>query len=225
MGVSVLLVEDEPKLQAQVVASLQQVGHRVICASSSSEADEALRLARPDVVLLELVLPGESGLSLLRRMRSDKRTSRLPMIVLSSRALEEDKILALEAGADDYVTKPFSTKELVARIEAVLRPMRRAEGAIEIAGLRLDPGTRSASAGERRIELGGAEFRLLHFLMSHPGRLYTREQLRGHVWGDEASIEERSIDVHVTRLRKALAVSGHHRLIRTVRGSGYILKV
>jgi two-component system phosphate regulon response regulator PhoB len=143
--------------------------------------------------------------------------------MLTARAMEQDKISGLEAGADDYLTKPFSPKELAARIKAVLR--RRSPqlsgDAVEVEGLRLDPSTKRIKVGEKRVELSPSEFRLLHFLMTHPGRVYTRAQLLDHVWGDHVFIEERTVDVHIRRLRKALEPTGHHRLIDTVRGSGY----
>jgi len=156
-------------------------------------------------------------------LRSNERTRDLPILMLTARAMEQDKITGLEAGADDYLTKPFSPRELTARIKAVLR--RRApqlsDDAVEIKGLRLDPATQRVSAQGKRIELAPSEFRLLHFFLTHPGRVYTRAQLLDHVWGDHVFIEERTVDVHIRRLRKALAPSGHDRLIDTVRGSGY----
>ena len=196
-------------------------------ASSAEEALESLALALPDAMILDLVLPGQSGLTLLRRLRFEERTRSLPVLVLTSRGLEDERVLGLEAGADDYMVKPFSPKELAARIGAVLRRRRareRSPEAVEVAGLRVDPLTYTASADGQRLELARVEFRLLHFLMTHPGRLYSRAQLRQQVWPAEPSFEERSVDVHITRLRKALAASGHGQLIETVRGSGYRLR-
>jgi len=165
-------------------------------------------------------------LSFARRLRADERTRELPILMLTARAMEQDKLSGLEAGADDYLTKPFSPKELAARIKAVLR--RRAPqlsgDLVEIEGLRLDPASYRVSAGERRLSLSPAEFRLLHFLMTHPGRVYSRTQLLDQVWGDHVYIEERTVDVHIRRLRKALEPSGHDRLIDTVRGAGYGLR-
>jgi two-component system phosphate regulon response regulator PhoB len=173
--------------------------------------------------VLDWMLPGESGLAFARRLRADERTRELPILMLTARAMEQDKVSGLEAGADDYLTKPFSPKELAARIKAVLR--RRAPqlsgDAVEAEGLRLDPATRRISVQGKRIELSPSEFRLLHFLMTHPGRVYTRAQLLDHVWGDHVFIEERTVDVHIRRLRKALEPTGHDRLVDTVRGSGY----
>jgi two-component system phosphate regulon response regulator PhoB len=223
MTATVLVVEDEPQIQELVAVNLEHIGHKVVRAASVEEAEAAIRSALPDVLVLDWMLPGESGLSFARRLRSDERTRELPILMLTARAMEQDKLSGLEAGADDYLTKPFSPKELAARIKAVLR--RRAPqlsgDAVEAEGLRLDPTTKKVRAGERRLELSPAEFRLLHFLMTHPGRVYTRAQLLDLVWGDHVFIEERTVDVHIRRLRKALEPSGHDRLIDTVRGSGY----
>jgi len=223
MTATVLVVEDEPQIQELVAVNLEHSGHKVVRAASVEEAEAAIRSALPDVLVLDWMLPGESGLSFARRLRSDERTRELPILMLTARAMEQDKLSGLEAGADDYLTKPFSPKELAARIKAVLR--RRAPqlsgDAVEAEGLRLDPMTKKVRAGERRLELSPAEFRLLHFLMTHPGRVYTRAQLLDLVWGDHVFIEERTVDVHIRRLRKALEPSGHDRLIDTVRGSGY----
>jgi len=223
VSATVLVVEDEPQIQELLAVNLEHSGHKVLRAASAEEADAAIRKALPDVVVLDWMLPGESGVAFARRLRADERTRDLPILMLTARAMEQDKISGLEAGADDYLTKPFSPKELAARIKAVLR--RRAPelsgDAVEAEGLRLDPATRRVSANGQRVELAPSEFRLLHFLMTHRERVYTRAQLLDHVWGDHVFIEERTVDVHIRRLRKALAVTGHDRLIDTVRGSGY----
>jgi two-component system phosphate regulon response regulator PhoB len=223
MSATVLVVEDEPQIQELVAINLEHIGHKVLRAASAEEAEAAIRTALPDVLVLDWMLPGESGLAFARRLRADERTRELPILMLTARAMEHDKISGLESGADDYLTKPFSPKELAARIKAVLR--RRAPqlsgDAVEAEGLRLDPGTRRVTAHGKRVELSPSEFRLLHFLMTHPERVYTRAQLLDHVWGDHVFIEERTVDVHIRRLRKALEPSGHDRLIDTVRGSGY----
>jgi two-component system, OmpR family, phosphate regulon response regulator PhoB len=223
MSATVLVVEDEPQIQELVAVNLEHIGHKVLRAASAEEAEVAIRSALPDVLVLDWMLPGESGVAFARRLRADERTRELPILMLTARAMEQDKISGLEAGADDYLTKPFSPKELAARIKAVLR--RRAPqlsgDAVETEGLRLDPATRRISVQGKRVELSPSEFRLLHFLMTHPGRVYTRAQLLDHVWGDHVFIEERTVDVHIRRLRKALEPSGHDRLIDTVRGSGY----
>ena len=226
MSATVLVVEDEPNIQELVAVNLEHAGHRVVRAASAEEAEVAIRASLPDVLVLDWMLPGESGLAFARRLRGDPRTRELPILMLTARAMETDKLLGLEAGADDYLTKPFSPKELAARIKAVLR--RRApqlsDDAVEVEGLRLDPASRRVTAGGRRLSLSPSEFRLLHFLMTHAGRIYTRAQLLDHVWGDHVFIEERTVDVHIRRLRKALEPSGHHRLIDTVRGAGYGLR-
>jgi two-component system, OmpR family, phosphate regulon response regulator PhoB len=216
----------EPQVQELVAVNLEHSGYRVQRAGSAEEAERAIRAQLPDVLVLDWMLPGESGLAFARRLRTDERTRELPILMLTARAMEQDKLSGLEAGADDYLTKPFSPKELAARIKAVLR--RRAPqlagDAVEIRGLRLDPASRRVSAGEQRLALSPAEFRLLHFLMTHPGRIYSRAQLLDQVWGDHIYIEERTVDVHIRRLRKALEPSGHDRLIDTVRGAGYGLR-
>ena len=226
MSATVLVVEDEAQIQELVAVNLEHVGHRVLRAGSAEEAERAIRDELPDVVVLDWMLPGESGLAFARRLRADERTRELPILMLTARAMEQDKLSGLEAGADDYLTKPFSPKELAARIKAVLR--RRAPqhsgDQVEVNGLRLDPAARLVTAGERRLELSPVEFRLLNFLMTHPGRVYSRSQLLDQVWGDHVYIEERTVDVHIRRLRKALEPSGHDRLIDTVRGAGYALR-
>lgn len=223
MTATVLVVEDEPQIQELVAVNLEHIGHKVLRAASAEEAEAAMRRALPDVLVLDWMLPGESGVAFARRLRADERTRELPILMLTARAMEQDKISGLEAGADDYLTKPFSPKELAARIKAVLRRRapQRSGDAVEADGLRLDPAAKKVRAGEQRIELSPAEFRLLHFLMTHPGRVYTRAQLLDLVWGDHVFIEERTVDVHIRRLRKALEPTGHDRLIDTVRGSGY----
>jgi len=180
----------------------------------------------PDLVLLDWMLPGPPGLSFARRLRTDQRTKDIPIIMLTARAQEQDTIAGLEGGADDYVTKPFSPKELLARIKAVMR--RRApqltDDVVEIAGLRLDPATHRVSAAGTSIEVGPTEFRMLHFFMTHTERVYSRAQLLDEVWGDHVFVEERTVDVHIRRLRQALESSGHDALVETVRGTGYRFK-
>jgi two-component system phosphate regulon response regulator PhoB len=223
MSTTVLVVEDEPQIRELLAVNLEHAGHKVVRAGTAEEAEAVIRAELPDVLVLDWMLPGESGVALARRLRQNERTRDLPILMLTARAMEQDKVSGLEAGADDYLTKPFSPRELNARIKAVLR--RRAPqlagDAVEVKGLRLDPATQRVSAEGKRIELAPSELRLLHFFMTHPGRVYTRAQLLDHVWGDHVFIEERTVDVHIRRLRKALAPSGHDRLIDTVRGSGY----
>ena len=226
MSATILVVEDEPQVQELVAVNLEHAGHRVRRAASAEEAEAAIREELPDVLIVDWMLPGESGVALARRLRSQERTQGLPILMLTARAMEQDKVAGLEAGADDYLTKPFSPKELSARIKAVLR--RRApelaDDVVEIDGLRLDPVAKRVSASGKSIHLGPTEFRLLHFFMTHPERIYTRTQLLDQVWGDHVFIEERTVDVHIRRLRKELEPSGHDDLIDTVRGSGYGLR-
>jgi two-component system phosphate regulon response regulator PhoB len=225
-GATILVVEDEPHVQELVAVNLEHAGHRVLRASSAEEAETAIRNELPDVLILDWMLPGESGLALARRLRAAERTRGLPILMLTARAMEQDKISGLEAGADDYLTKPFSPRELQARIKAVLRRRapQLADDAVEIAGLRLDPAAKRVTARGKVVELGPTEFRLLHFFMTHPDRIYSRVQLLDHIWGDHVFIEERTVDVHIRRLRKGLEPSGHDILIDTVRGSGYGLR-
>jgi len=225
MAVNILVVEDEQAIQELIAVNLEHAGHHVIRARDAEAALGIVRNALPDLMLIDWMLPGMSGVSLAKQLRQAERTRQIPIIMLTARAAEPDKIMGLEAGADDYVTKPFSPKELVARIKAVLR--RRApqmtDDPVEVAGLRLDPATHRVYGNSRSLELGPTEFRLLHFLMTHAERVHSRAQLLDQVWGDHVFIEERTVDVHIRRLRKSLEVSGHDRLIETVRGSGYRL--
>jgi two-component system phosphate regulon response regulator PhoB len=225
----VLVVEDESAIAELIAINLRHAGFEVTVATDADLAQAAVDRVLPDLVLLDWMLPGQSGIQLARRWRSDARTREMPVIMLTARAEEADKITGLDAGADDYLTKPFSPKELMARIRAVLR--RKApealDTAVEVAGLTLDPATRRVTrslAGEsREVRLGPTEFRLLHFLMTHPERVHSRAQLLDRVWGDHVFIEERTVDVHIKRLREALAPVQCSALIETVRGSGYRL--
>ncbi len=223
MSATILVVEDEPAIQTLVAACLQNAGHQVVRADTAEEAIRKVNEILPDVVLLDWMLPGMSGIQLARRLRGDERTHDLPIIMLTARGEEHDKIAGLEAGADDYLTKPFSPRELLARIKAVLRrraPQMTSE-IIEIEGLRVDPVTHRVSGNGQSLDLGPTEFRLLHFFMTHAERVHTRAQLLDQVWGDHVFVEERTVDVHIRRLRAALENSGHDRLIQTVRGTGY----
>jgi two-component system phosphate regulon response regulator PhoB len=223
---AVLIVEDEAPILELVAVNVEHAGYLPMRAGSAEEADAIIRKALPDVVVLDWMLPGESGVAFARRLRGDRRTKDIPIILLTARAEERDKIAGLESGADDYVTKPFSPRELLARIKAVLR--RRApeltDDVVEIDGLTLEPSAHRVNGGGKRIELGPTEYRLLHFFMTHPNRIYSRTQLLDEVWGDHVFVEERTVDVHIRRLRQALEASGHDRLIDTVRGTGYGLR-
>ncbi len=225
MAANILVVEDEPAIQELIAANLQHAGHHVIRAADAEGALGIVRHALPDLLLIDWMLPGMSGVSLARQLRQEERTRGIPIILLTARSEEADKIAGLEAGADDYVTKPFSPRELLARIKAVLR--RRApqmtDDPVEVAGLRLEPETRRVFGNSRPLALGPTEFRLLHFLMTHAERVHSRAQLLDQVWGDHVFVEERTVDVHIRRLRKALEPSGHDRLVETLRGSGYRL--
>jgi len=226
---SILVVEDESAIAELIALNLRHAGFEVTVAVDADQAQAAVDRVLPDLVLLDWMLPGQSGIVLAKRWRGDARTREMPVIMLTARAEEADKITGLDAGADDYLTKPFSTRELMARIRAVLR--RKApealDTAVEVAGLKLDPATRRVTrrVGNegREVKLGPTEFRLLHFLMTHPERVHSRAQLLDRVWGDHVFIEERTVDVHIKRLREALAPVQCSALIETVRGAGYRL--
>lgn len=223
MTINILVVEDEPAIQEMIAFSLQRVGYVVTCADQAEMALTMIKDRLPDLILLDWMLPNMSGIEFARILRSDVRTKSIPIIMLSARAEEVDKIKGLETGADDYITKPFSPRELIARIKAVLR--RRSpelsEESIEIDELHIDPSTRRVSVDGQEIILGPTEYRLLQFMMSHVERVYTRGQLLDRVWGDHVFIEERTVDVHIRRLRKALEGVGKEKLVQTVRGAGY----
>jgi two-component system, OmpR family, phosphate regulon response regulator PhoB len=225
MSSDILVVEDEPAIQELIAVNLEHAGHRVQRACNAAEADAMIRDVLPDLIVLDWMLPDLAGTALARRLRADARSKDIPIIMLTARAQERDKVEGLESGADDYVTKPFSPKELLARIKAVLR--RRApqltDDTIEVHGLQLDPAAHRVSGQGNELQLGPTEFKLLHFFMTHPERVYSRVQLLDHVWGDHVFVEERTVDVHIRRLRQALEPTGHDRLIETVRGSGYRL--
>ena len=227
----ILVVEDEPAIAELLAINLRHAGYEVALAADAAQAQAAVDRALPDLVLLDWMLPGQSGLALARLWRGDARTRPLPIIMLTARAEEADKLAGLDGGVDDYVTKPFSPKELLARVRAVLR--RKApqalDEAVELGGLLLDPATRRVSAtveGQVRLaKIGPTEFRLLHFLMTHPERVHSRGQLLDRVWGDHVFIEERTVDVHIKRLREALQPLQCAHLVETVRGAGYRISV
>jgi two-component system phosphate regulon response regulator PhoB len=223
MPAKILVVEDDPAIQSLIEANLRRAGHTVQLADDAESARKLVKEALPDLVLLDWMLPGMSGLDFARLLRSETRTRLLPIIMLTARADECDKVDGLELGADDYMTKPFSPRELVARIKAILRrhAPQATEDLVELGGLRLDPTTHRISADGVEINLGPTEYRLLHFLMTHPERVHSRSQLLDQVWGDHVFVEERTVDVHIRRLRAALEPGGHDALIQTVRGSGY----
>jgi two-component system, OmpR family, phosphate regulon response regulator PhoB len=219
----ILIIEDEPAIRELVAVNLRHAGHEVEQAHDAASARQRIDTHLPDLIVLDWMLPDVSGIDLARRLRSDPRTRDLPIIMLTARAAEGDKLQGFDAGADDYLTKPFSPRELIARIRALLR--RRAPEAVddpvEIAGVRLEPATFRVSAGGVPVTLSPTEFKLLHFLMKHPDRVLSRARLLDNVWGDHVFIEERTVDVHIRRLRLALQPTGSDRLIDTVRGGGY----
>jgi two-component system phosphate regulon response regulator PhoB len=223
MAASVLVVEDELAIQELIAVNLESAGFRVRRADDAENALALLGGELPDLVIVDWLLPGMSGLHLARKLRGENRTRQLPIIMVSARSAEQDKIAGLEAGIDDYVTKPFSPRELIARVRALLR--RKAPQAtdhpVEIAGLRLEPATRCVYAHNVQLEISPTEFQLLRFLMTHPERVHSRTQVLDRVWGDHVFVAERTVDVHMRRLRRALSVSGHDRLLQTVRGFGY----
>jgi two-component system, OmpR family, phosphate regulon response regulator PhoB len=220
---TILVVEDEPDIQELIAYNLEKAGYEAVRAESAERALELIRESLPHLVIIDWMLPGMNGIELARRLRSDKRTGDMPLIMVTARGAEPDKLTGLDIGADDYVTKPFSPRELNARVKAVLR--RRAPQAtddvVTVQGLALDPAVHRVTANGEGLELGPTEFRLLHFFMTHPDRVYSRTQLLDQVWGDHVFVEERTVDVHIRRLRKALEGSRHDALIQTVRSAGY----
>lgn len=223
MPASILVVEDEPAIQALIATNLRRHGHEVTAVPDAEAAQRQVNDALPDLILLDWMLPGMSGLEFARRLRADVRTRGVPIIMLTARGEERDKVAGLETGADDFVTKPFSPRELMARIQAVLRRGRpqASEDVVVLGGLKLDPASHRVTAKDAQVNLGPTEFRLLHFLMTHPERVHSRDQLLDQVWGDHVFVEERTVDVHIRRLRAALEPSGLDALVQTVRGSGY----
>lgn len=223
----ILVVEDESAIAELIAINLRHAGHEVTMATDANQAQLEVDAVLPDLVVLDWMLPGQSGLALARQWRGAARTRAMPVIMLTARSEEADKIAGLDAGADDYLAKPFSTNELMARIRAVLR--RKApqslDTAVLVGDLRLDPATRRVTrrVGEatQEVRIGPTEFRLLHFLMTHPERVHSRSQLLDRVWGDHVFIEERTVDVHVKRLREALGAASV--MVETVRGAGYRL--
>lgn len=218
---TVLLVEDEVSIREMLAVALEMADYRVLEAGNAQDAHAMIVDQRPDLVLLDWMLPGVSGIELARRLKRDAATAELPIIMLTANSEEDNKVQGLEAGADDYITKPFSPRELMARLKAVLRRAApEGESVIEVAGLRLDPVSHRVSVDGEPLELGPTEYRLLQFFMTHLERVYTRSQLLDQVWGGNVYVEERTVDVHIRRLRKALG-QPHQALVQTVRGTGY----
>ena len=220
----ILVVEDESAIAELIAINLRHAGFEVTLAGTAEQAQAAVDLVMPDMVLLDWMLPGSSGITLAKRWRSVARTKDLPVIMLTARADESDMVTGLDAGADDYLSKPFSTNELLARIRAVLR--RKApealDSAVQAGGLlTLDPANRRVTCAGNELKVGPTEFRLLHYFMTHPDRVHSRAQLLDRVWGDHVFIEERTVDVHVKRLREALTPADCAQWVETVRGAGY----
>ncbi|MGO2414732.1 MULTISPECIES: phosphate regulon transcriptional regulator PhoB [Cobetia] len=219
---TVLIVDDESSIREMIAVALEMADYRVLEADNAQDAHAIVVDEKPDLLLLDWMMPGTSGLELARRLKRDETTAELPIILLTAKGEEDNKIQGLEAGADDYITKPFSPRELVARLKAVLRRTtpKGIEEAVEVEGLMLDPASHRVTAHGSSLEVGPTEYRLLQFFMTHQERAYTRSQLLDQVWGGNVYVEERTVDVHIRRLRKALG-EGHQHLIQTVRGTGY----
>ncbi|MBU3657242.1 MAG: phosphate regulon transcriptional regulatory protein PhoB [Rhodocyclaceae bacterium] len=223
MAATILIVEDDPAIRELLIVNLEASAHRVIEAGSAEEAEQLIVHNLPDLILLDWMLPGRSGPQFAQRIRMVERTKDVPIIMLTARTDEQDRVTGLEIGADDYMVKPFSPRELIARIKAVLRRRKPqlTEDKVDVNGLVLDPVTHRVTAAGAAVNIGPTEFRLLHFFMTHPERVHSRSQLLDKVWGDHVFVEERTVDVHIRRLRSVLEVTGHDSLIQTVRGSGY----
>jgi two-component system phosphate regulon response regulator PhoB len=222
-GKTILLIEDEAAIREMVCMALERAGYIVWQAGDGAEADRLLVDGLPDLILLDWMLPGASGPEIARHLRRDEVTRDVPIIMLTARSEEEDCIRGLDSGVDDYMTKPFSPRELVARIKALLRRASPAEadGTIDAGGLVLDTHSHRVSVDGKALEMGPTEFRLLQFFMAHPERVYSRTQLLDMVWSRGSFVEERTVDVHIRRLRIALADNGYDRMVQTVRGAGY----
>ncbi len=222
-GKHILIVEDEQAIREMVGFALGRAGFELEEAADATEAQERLAERLPDLILMDWMLPGTSGIDLARRIKRDEYTREVPIIMLTARGEEDDKVGGLDAGVDDYVTKPFSPRELVARIKAVLRRAHPEpeDSPIVVDELKLDPGSHRVSANGHALDMGPTEFRLLRFFMLHPERVYSRSQLLDRVWGRNTYVEERTVDVHILRLRKVLASHGYDRFVQTVRGAGY----
>ena len=219
----ILIVDDEPAIREMVAYALRKGDFEPAHAGDAREAQSAIVDRVPDLILLDWMLPGTSGLELARRWRKDALTREVPIIMLTARGEENDRVGGLEAGVDDYVVKPFSARELLARIRAVMRRSREddEDGSVRVGGLRIDGAAHRVFAHDAPVTIGPTEYRLLHFFMTHPERVYSRTQLLDHVWGGSVYVEERTVDVHIRRLRKTLEASGLDAMVQTVRGAGY----
>ena len=223
MNRQILVVEDEAPIREMIAFVLEQNGFNVIEAEDYEQAKEKLVDPLPDLVLLDWMLPGGSGIQIAKEIKRQEYTKNIPIIMLTARADEDDKVKGFEVGVDDYVTKPFSPKELIARIKAVIRRVvpTALEEVIECKGMALDPQSHRVSIDDVALDLGPTEFKMLHFFLTHQDRVYSREQLLDNVWGRNVYVEDRTVDVHIRRLRKAIAGKGHEEFVQTVRGAGY----
>ncbi|MCP8901008.1 phosphate regulon transcriptional regulator PhoB [Gilvimarinus xylanilyticus] len=220
---TILIVDDESAIRDMLRIALEMAEYRCLEASNAQDAHGLIIDEKPDLILLDWMMPGTSGIELARRLKRDEVTANIPIIMLTAKGEEDNKIQGLEVGADDYITKPFSPRELVARLKAVLRRAdpQSSSQPIKVQGLCLDPASHRVTINEREVDMGPTEFRLLQFFLTHQERAYTRSQLLDHVWGGNVYVEERTVDVHIRRLRKALTVDQHENLVQTVRGTGY----
>ncbi|QUJ68097.1 phosphate regulon transcriptional regulator PhoB [Photobacterium sp. GJ3] len=219
----ILVVEDEAPIREMLCFVLEQKGYQAIEAEDYDSALEKINEPFPELILLDWMLPGGSGINLIKHLKRDEVTRNIPVVMLTARGEEEDKVRGLEVGADDYITKPFSPKELMARLKAVMRRVSPTslDDVIDVQGLKLDPVSHRVTSNDEPLDMGPTEFKMLHFFMTHQERVYSREQLLNNVWGTNVYVEDRTVDVHIRRLRKALESGGHDKMVQTVRGAGY----
>lgn len=219
----ILVVEDEAPIREMLCFVLEQKGYQPIEAEDYDDALEKICEPYPELILMDWMLPGGSGINLIKHLKRDELTRQIPVVMLTARGEEEDKVRGLEVGADDYITKPFSPKELMARLKAVMRRVSPTslDDVIDVQGLKLDPVSHRVTTNDEPLDMGPTEFKMLHFFMTHQERVYSREQLLNNVWGTNVYVEDRTVDVHIRRLRKALEAGGHAKMVQTVRGAGY----
>ena len=220
---TILVVDDETSIREMLVISLESAGYNVLQAENAKTAHSLVLDGHPDLILLDWMMPVTTGLELLRRLKRDEMTDHIPVIMLTAKAEESSKISGLDSGADDYIAKPFSPRELLSRIKAILRRVSREElkDTIVVGGLEFDPLEHRISIAGNLINLAPTEFRLLQFFLTHQERVYSRDQILDYVWGKNVYLDERTVDVHIRRLRKAISVAGHDEYVQTVRGAGY----
>ena len=220
---TILLVDDEMAIRTMLCVALEAAGYNVLQAENAQQAHAVIVDRSPDLVLLDWMMPGTTGLELLRRLKRDELTEKIPVIMLTAKAEEDSKISGLDAGADDYIAKPFSPRELISRVKAVLRRIGRDElkAPICVGEMVFDPVGHRVTIGNAPIDLGPTEYRLLQFFLTHQERVYSRDQILDYVWGGNVYLDERTVDVHIRRLRKAISIAGHENYVQTVRGAGY----